>query len=379
MEPESKPKPKLDYVIHNCHTHLFTMDYIPRYFISRAFPTDLAKKKWVARLGMFLFKKHINRYAAFFFSAMNEGHEGVWEELKSYYPRTARFCVLSVDFDYMNAGMPKYPFLRQIEDLHLLAKKVNEKENKLIPFLGIDPRRPGLFDLVREYVEEKGFRGLKLYPGQGFFPNDPRLDQVYAYAEKYQLPITTHCIPVNKNHFRYRPTKEMIAKASTMKGIYDEKDAKNSYRFAKYLNHPYWYGELLKDFPNLKINLAHFGGNEEWNKYLDNTPPRTEKDISWYSLIRDLLKNHPNVYADISFTVYDRSLYPLLKNLLNSEYQRTDICSPKDKVLFGTDFYMLQKDYKERRFGIDLRGYLSDEEYWQIAEVNPKRFLETKV
>jgi hypothetical protein len=76
--------------------------------------------------------------------------------------------------------------------------------------------------------------------------------------------------------------------------------------------------------------------------------------------------------------VHDKGLYPLLKNVINSEYKDDKIYSPKHKVLFGTDFYMLQKDYKERRFGIDLRGYLTEDEYWQIAEVNPKRFLATK-
>jgi hypothetical protein len=67
----------------------------------------------------------------------------------------------------------------------------------------------------------------------------------------------------------------------------------------------------------------------------------------------------------------------LLKNLLNSEVksQNRNAYALKEKILFGTDFFMLQKDYRERRFGIDIRGYLSDEEYWLIAEENPKRFL----
>jgi hypothetical protein len=50
----------------------------------------------------------------------------------------------------------------------------------------------------------------------------------------------------------------------------------------------------------------------------------------------------------------------------------------REHVLFGSDFYMLQKDYRERRFGLDVRGYLDDEDYWQIAETNPIRFLTSK-
>ena len=188
MEPQ--------FQIHNCHTHIFTIDYIPRYFISNYLPTTLAQKKWVAKVGTLLFKKTINRYGAFFYSALMKTQEDVLRELRGYYPRNTKFSVLSVDFDFMNAGKPKYGFIEQIEDLAKVAAKVNkeEKENLIIPFLGVDPRREGIYDLMREYVEEKGFRGLKLYPALGFFPNDKRLYKIYEYAEKNELPITAHCI-----------------------------------------------------------------------------------------------------------------------------------------------------------------------------------------
>ena len=128
----------------------------------------------------------------------------------------------------------------------------------------------------------------------------------------------------------------------------------------------------MEQFPNLKINLAHFGGAEEWCKYLDDYAEEACRGRNWYSLIRDLMRNHPHIYADISFTVYDRSLYPVLKNLLHTPVIQ-------DRVLFGSDFYMLQKDYRERRFGLDVRGYLDDEQYWLIAETNPVRFLTSRL
>ena len=370
---------KLDYQIHNCHTHAFTLDYIPTHYISRLFPTYLAKNKFIAKVGLTFFKNKINRYSAFFYSALKTNQLEVLKELRGYYPSDTKFCVLSIDFDYMKAGKAKFGFLRQIEDLSKAANEINKEANEeiIIPFLGIDPRRENLFDLVKEYIEEKGFRGLKLYPGLGFFPDDKNLYPIYKYAEKNELPITTHCIPTNKNHFRYRPTEKMIKQAKELKE-FEEKHIASSYKFAKYLNHPFWYDKLLADFPLLKINLAHFGGNEEWDKYLDKPNEKFDKDKDWYSLIKEILKNYKNAYADISFTVYDKNLYPLLKNLINREYNDGKTFSPKNKVLFGTDFYMLQKDYKERRFGIDLRGYLTEDEYWQIAEINPKRFLATK-
>ena len=262
----------------------------------------------------------------------------------------------------------------------MIAKTINEQSEreKILPFIGVDPRRDKINELVKEYIEEKNFKGIKIYPSLGFFPDDERLFKVYEYAEKNQIPITAHCLPKNKTHFRYSPSPEMIAKASKLPD-YESKFFRKRYHFAKYLNDPFWYEIVLKNFPNLKINLAHFGGNKEWDRYLDQPNDGKEKDFSWYKKIRDLLKKYPNVYSDISFTVHDRNLYPLLKNLIRSNYTKQPYYSPADKILFGTDFYMLQKDYKERRFGIDLRGYLSDEEYWQIAEVNPKKFLKNNI
>ncbi len=373
----------LQYIIHNCHTHLFTLDFIPRYFLSRNFPAEWAKKKWVAHLGSFLFKNTINRYGAFFYSALKDSQEDVWKELRGYYPESAKFCVLSIDFDFMGAGRAKRDFISQLEDLAALAAKANREQETLLPFICVDPRRKDILDLVRKYIGEKSFKGIKLYPALGFYPDDERLYPVYAYAERYAIPITTHCIPKNKNHFRTKITQEMIDKAKQIEGYIPEEFNKQ-YDFAKYLNHPHWYKVILKSFPDLKINLAHFGGNDEWDKYLDEPSDIGVRDgvkqyNNWYSLIRDILKYHRNAYADISFTVYDRNLYPLLKNLVNSHSSGANIFPVKEKILFGTDFYMLQKDYRERRFGIDLRGYLSDEEYWLIAETNPKRFLANSI
>lgn len=364
-----KEKP-LTYTIYNCHCHLFTMDYIPEYFISPFVSTSIARNKWVARLGYFLAPKTINRFSAFFYSGLKNSQEDIFIELNGYYPAKTRFCPLTIDFEFMNAGKCRYSFLNQLKDLAILKNKfLYNGEQRLFPFIGIDPRRPKLLDLVKHYIEDEGFTGLKLYPSLGFFPDDPGLEDVYAYAEKNQIPITTHCIPKNKNHFRYKPTKEMVLKASLVPG-HDPKEFKRAFDFAKYLNHPYWYEILLEKFPLLKINLGHFGGNEEWDRYLDEPNESHDYRHNWYSYIRNLIEKNQNVYADISFTVYDKSLYPLLKNITNS-------ILTKNKVLFGSDFYMLQKDYKERRFGLDVRGYLTDDEYWRIAETNPRKFLST--
>ncbi len=375
-------------VIHNVHVHLFNIDYIPKYFLSRFLPVSFTKKKWLGNLALSFFRGSINRYLAFLYSGLKKSHAEIYDELAGYYPRDTIFVPLSVDFDFMGAGPCERDYMQQIQDLSALRKK---RPARLFPFLGIDPRREGLLDLVKQYIEKENFVGLKMYPALGFFPDDERLFPIFEYAVKHNLPITSHCVPKNKNHFRTPITDEMKKKVEAEDFDRDQmKDYfKSNYDFAYYLNHPHWYTKVLNKFPTLKINLAHFGGNDEWDRFLDLSyiPKETERtrskkasltihkldlEKSWFRQIRDLIRDqrYPNVYSDISFTVHDHKLFPLLKNLLRTKETR-------DYVLFGSDFYMLQKDFRERRFGMDVRGYLDEDDFWQIADTNPRKFLES--
>ncbi len=363
----------LEYIIHNIHCHIFTIDYLPKKFIGWYLPTSMVRIKWIAKPLFKIVKKIAPRMAGFVYSAQKKDQYAIFNELRGYYPKSTKFCPLTIDFDFMNAGDARKDFLTQLEDVTALRDYYESKNLPvLLPFISVDPRRVGLTKLVKQYIEDHRFAGIKLYPALGFFPDDERLMEIYKYAEENQIPITTHCIPKNKTHFRYKPTKKMIEKAKKRFSFFDKKDSKKAYDFAKYLNHPDNYKYILERFPKLKINLAHFGGNQEWNKYLDVSDENFQEERNWYSIIRKMLVKYDNVYADISFTVQDDKLYPLLRNLLKTP-------TTKEKVLFGSDFYMLQKDYSERRFGIDVRGYLDDNEFWLIAEQNPKKFLQTNL
>ena len=83
----------------------------------------------------------------------------------------------------------------------------------------------------------------------------------------------------------------------------------------------------------------------------------------------DLIREYPNVYTDISFTAYDKDLLPFLKVLVNMPELR-------QRILYGSDIYMVQLKETEREFSINLRGYLGEEDFKQIAVTNPQKFLE---
>jgi hypothetical protein len=58
------------------------------------------------------------------------------------------------------------------------------------------------------------------------------------------------------------------------------------------------------------------------------------------------------------------SLTPLAKVLVNTPHLR-------ERVLFGTDFYVVQAETTEREFSVRLRGALGEPDFWQIANRNP--------
>ena len=122
----------------------------------------------------------------------------------------------------------------------------------------------------------------------------------------------------------------------------------------------------MDEFKKLRICLAHFGSEYYWNQFLDHPE---DKD-SWFIIIKELLEKYKNLYTDISYTLNNQGFFPLLKVLLSDP-------KLKDQILFGSDYYMVEFKATERRFGLDLRGYLGEELFKTIAYYNPKQFLGT--
>jgi uncharacterized protein len=63
---------------------------------------------------------------------------------------------------------------------------------RIVSFCGVDPRRPGAADLLRTAVDEWGARGLKLYPTNGFAPDDPICHPLYDVVAERGLPVLLH-------------------------------------------------------------------------------------------------------------------------------------------------------------------------------------------
>jgi uncharacterized protein len=138
----------------------------------------------------------------------------------------------------------------------LIAAYVAQHPEKLIGFSSIDPWEGGYLDELHRSFEDMKFQGLKLAPiYQNCHPMDERLQPVYAYCEKRQIPIMFH---QGTTFVRRAPLK-----------------------YAR----PVQLEDVAIRYPDLKMVIAHMG-----HPWMDETIV--------------LIRKQPNVYADISALYY---------------------------------------------------------------------------
>ena len=161
---------------------------------------------------------------------------------------------------------------------------VRENPSKLVGFASVDPKSPTAAAELREAVQEQGFQGLKLGPiYQGFAPQDPGLWPFYQAVQDLGIPIIWH------------------QGASYLM-------ARGAFENAR----PFLLDKVARDFPDLKMVIAHFG-------------------YPWSREVVALLRKHDNVFTDIS-VLADRPWF-----LYNAVVDAMEY-GAQDKILFGTDY-----------------------------------------
>jgi predicted TIM-barrel fold metal-dependent hydrolase len=381
---------------------------------------------------------------------------------RQYEDEKTRFVILPMDMEFMDAGKPfaKGRYEKQMEELAAIK---NNHKAVVFPFVFVDPRREKVGDkiffdydlnqdgkivlkdcFIKDYIENKKFSGFKIYPALGYYPFDEKLLPIWKYAAQENLPIMTHAIRGNI-FYRGKKKKEWgrhpIFDQATGGGTFDEKlllpELKNI-DFINNFTHPLNFLCLLdksllikvlslpctsdetkelfgytktkmdngnevinitSDLSNLKICLGHYGGDDEWEKYLESDrdnaaasliresdkgvdffvnsktgepiPGKIEQlwyDCDWYTICSSLMLQYPNVYADISYIIHSEKIFPLLKNTLHNPKLRT-------RVLYGTDFYVVRNHKSEKDILMTAQALLSEDEFDAIARCNPLSFL----
>lgn len=181
-------------------------------------------------------------------------------------------------------------YVQQIIELQDLAKK----NNRVKPFFGVDPRREydsSTQENVLEKVKSKLlganplFKGVKLYAPSGFSPLDPVLigsrerQGIYGFCQENHIPITVHCSNAGfacfsnklliKGPVNFQNQLVLFPQPFDFKyNFFSLKAGEAIHERATLLNHPRLWAEVLNQFPNLTLNLAHFGGSGQLMEFV---------------------------------------------------------------------------------------------------------------
>ena len=312
-------------------------------------------------------------------------------------------------------------------------------------------------------MEDRKFSGFKIYPALGYYPFDEHLLPLWRYASENNIPIMSHCVmgviyyrgkkkkawnfhPVFKQYYDNRNHHDPIPML-----LPQQKNVDFQFNFTHPMNYLCLYEErFLKDvlakaskdiqdlfgyqkdktslshnLSNLKICMAHYGGEDQWTKYLETdrdvyarsiiTNPDVGidfmrnsddefswdkinslwHDTDWYSIITSLLMRYDNIYADLSYIISKPSIYPLLnKTLQKGDNYDTEMQaynnepSPNRKashlsgrnrlrshVLYGTDFYVVRNHNSDKDLFIETQAALDEERFDLIARENTSNYL----
>ena len=227
-----------------------------------------------------------------------------------------RAVILPIDSG-LNQDMP----LSMGEKTDWHAGEVKGKNN-LIAFVGLDPRRgeEGLRELERA-VTEKACRGWKMYPPNGFYPDDEEFYPYYELCVDLGIPIVAH------TGFTSR------------------------FKHVKYAR-PVYLDKVAADFPALKIVLAHVG-----------TP--------WQDEALMVASKNPNVSVDLSGWQHFASTTPIKVYQLIGDAKISRVFP--NRMLFGSDYPLFEhamslKMWTEFIANLRMPDYLVEQGYPQVSK-----------
>lgn len=358
----------MDFI--NIHTHIISKDFIPKDFLPFGIVRLLSSTKLTKYFAKFLNVIHpfthddlLDRYSNFIKTA-NHNQKQIFNILLKIYAdniiknnkdfNNIILCILCLDLEYMQNNYYnniktyfKKNYEIQTEEISQLIKIYN---NNIKAFYCVDPRRIDFYKNAKNAIENLNFTGFKIYPALGFYANDNRLKDLYRYSEELQIPIIYHC---SKGGIYYK---------GDVSGWFNNNFQIKQNDCWKFTN-PDIFLKIKDEFPKLKINLAHFGGENDWLDYIKG---KNLKD-NWVLKIINLLNNYNNIYTDISYIGYKKEVLTYIKLLLNTNI--------KNKILYGSDFYMIEIDKAEKEYINNVINIFNKQELKQIANINPIFYL----
>ena len=205
-----------------------------------------------------------------------------------------------------------------------IATLVRLDPQRYIGFASVDPNRPDALEVLRYAFDTLGLKGLKLHPAKDrFYPDDPKLFPIYELCLARNLPITFHC------GMSWQPNTYM-----------------------KYC-HPFQFEEVAIRYPELRINLAHFG-------------------FPWVTETAAIILKYPNVYADTAGCYMDcpeQFFEHIFMKQMGPLWIEHNI---REKILFGSN----SPRFRPQRIKRGLESLpLSEETKAMILGENAVKFL----
>ena len=256
------------------------------------------------------------------------------------------FSVWKKQLDETITAIKSNPF-RLIGMYHYDPRRWNWPQTQKYDNLRITGSWNKPFDHIATKTKKGLFAGFKMYPSLGYKPLDERLPYMHSLKEgdcfygrcmREAIPILVHCSPggMTTHELPYyqefdagKPAHSSSAHDSTapadITAVSPDSTKAAEHHFYENYVHPAAWRKVLRQFPNLKLCLAHFGG--------DLFPSGAESD--WVKEIIDLTNEFPNVYTDVSCWKFSECKDMFNKILSNKQYDHL-----KDRILFGTDWYM---------------------------------------
>ncbi len=345
---------------YDAHMHIFDQDKVPNRMFGWGI-TPLAKSKIGGKI-IYPFLKALSRVVdnpeygrameVVNISGMNS--EDIFLRGSRTFPMETKFVVTSIDLEFINAGKVNHCYGQQVEELAELSQK---SKGKIIPLYHAHPER----DLsVFRWAMENGFKGVKLYPAHGHRPDDERLIPIYEYCNNRSLPIMMHSGEQSPSHFK--GSKKAIRRRLDVHNVLHTKGM-NKAELCGQFGHPRYYEKLIKKYSNIKWIYGHWGSGKAWQEYLENNNSDTG---TLFHEIKKQMLIYENVYADISYLIGNKKYWPAIKlQCLNSGIL--------DKIIFGSDYYMVKILANQKLFSQEFRVYMGEEIWQKIAKETPKK------